>query len=213
MSKLNIPQQNPTPSTPGKSIARSGSSTSLRPVEHTDDLAPMSRSRRTSESSPALTSVHATTPGAPNSAAAQAGLVPLPQGPIQSNAENEALISPVDWKEPDHLKAQQPQSGLTPLHVGKDKKAFYISTASLREKSPYFKKHLPEDASKAQAADATTFEDLDEFAMGLFLHWLTADNKLNGPSDFHSLAHYLSLYVLARKFEVEGLENQGATCR
>lgn len=32
--------------------------------------------------------------------------------------------------------------------------------------------------------------------------------KLAGPHDFHSLQHYLALYVLARKLEIEGLQNQ-----
>jgi hypothetical protein len=45
--------------------------------------------------------------------------------------------------------------------------------------------------------------------MALFKHWLEHDHKLAGPHDFHSLQHYLSLYVLARKFEIEDLENQG----
>ena len=173
----------------------------------------MSRSRRNSASDHFPSPVHsAPAPGDPTSAAAQAGLVPLPQGPIQSYAENEALISPVDWKETDHLKASQPQSALTPIHVGKDKKPFYVSTSTLREQSPYFKKLVAEDtghAGKISSSEQTTFEDLDEGGMSLFIHWLSAGGKLSGPHDFHSLAHYLGLYVLARKFEMEGLENQG----
>ena len=38
--------------------------------------------------------------------------------------------------------------------------------------------------------------------------WLHNEHRLHGPNDFHSLQHYLSLYVLARKFEIESLENQ-----
>jgi hypothetical protein len=45
--------------------------------------------------------------------------------------------------------------------------------------------------------------------MGLFQHWLMSGGKLHGPHDFHSFAHYLSLYVLAKKFQIETLENQG----
>lgn len=41
-----------------------------------------------------------------------------------------------------------------------------------------------------------------------FQHWLMSHGKLHGPHDFHSLQHYLALYVLARKLEIEGLQNQ-----
>jgi hypothetical protein len=49
--------------------------------------------------------------------------------------------------------------------------------------------------------------------MALFKQWLEHDHQLAGPHDFHSLQHYLSLYVLARKFEIEHLENQGTCIR
>lgn len=32
--------------------------------------------------------------------------------------------------------------------------------------------------------------------------------KLHGPHDFHSLGHYLNLYAIANKLEIEGLQNQ-----
>lgn len=220
MSGLAVPQIQAS----GKTISRSGSSSSLRPsaIEHEDDLAPLSRSRRNSESNAApganATSAAATnascvsTAGAPGSAAAQAGLVPLPSGPMQASAENAALTSRVDWTEQDHLKANDTAHGYTTIYVGKNKKPFHAHTAALIERSPYFKKLLAEDsghAGKAPSMEQTSFEDIDEFAMGLFMHWLNDHGHLNGPHDFHSLAHYLSLYVLAQKFESESLENQG----
>ena len=119
---------------------------------------------------------------------------------MQAKAENEALITPVDWTEPDHMKANHPQSAVTEIRVGKDKKAFHVPASLLKEKSPYFRDGKVDQAS---------FDDLDEFSMALFMHWLESDGKLYGPHDFHSLAHYLSLYVLAKKFQIEGLENQG----
>jgi hypothetical protein len=208
MSGLAVPQQQQTS---GKTISRSGSASSLRPqIEHEDDLAPVTRSRRNSESNAGagVTPTSAPSAGAPGSAAAKAGLVPLPQGPIQQAAENESLTSHVDWAEPDHLKATDPNNAVTSIYVGKNKKPFHVHTSALVEKSPYFKRTLESDPSKA-TVQQTSFEGIDEFAMALFLHWLQAQGHLQGPHDFHSLAHYLSLYVLAKKFEIEGLENQG----
>lgn len=177
----------------------------------------MSHSRRASESNPVPQKpAAATSPGGPQSAAAQAGLVPLPSGPMQAKAENEALVTPIDWTEPDHLKAVQPEPAVTEIHVGKDKKAFHVPTATLKEKSPYFKKMLAEETGhdgKTTPAKHTSFDDLDEFSMALFVHWLEFNGKLNGPSDFHSLAHYLGLYVLAKKFQIESLENEGMLTR
>ena len=60
-------------------------------------------------------------------------------------------------------------------------------------------------------ATVQQFDDLDEFSMTLFEHWLAAEKPLAGPHDFHSLAHYLSLYVLATKFQIESLENTGTS--
>lgn len=315
MSSLNVPQQ--TQQTSGKTITPSRSAVSLRrsDIEHVDDLVPITRSRRNSESdvaslsgtsrqlnasvsaaqpssasaqpttpalaaqssvaadtrasasastaqptpapaaaaspdstaqpntaansqpaqpapvnnpipattsqgapdhaTPSSTAVATTLPGAPGSAAHQAGLVPSPQGPFKDKAENAALTSPTDWKHPDHpdhLKVSDPASDRTTIYVGSDKKAFHIHTAELKQKSPYFKKLLAEDTGhngKVLSDEQTTFEDLDEPGMGLFMHWLQTGGKLNGPHDFHILAHYLSLYVLALRFEIEGLQNQG----
>lgn len=117
---------------------------------------------------------------------------------MQAKAENESLVTPVDWTEPDHFKGHQ-QSSVTEIRVGKDKKAFHVPASLLKEKSPFFR-----DAK----IENTSFDDLDEFSMALFMHWLESDGKLFGPHDFHSLAHYLSLYVLAKKFRIESLENQ-----
>lgn len=214
MSSLNPPP----PQTPNKTVSRSSSAASLKSgIEQHNDLQPVTHARRDSASSTTQTkSAVSASPGAPQSAAAQAGLLPLPSGSMQAKAENEALITPVDWAEPDHLKTNHPgsqtHSAVTEIYVGKDKKAFHVPTATLKEKSPYFKKMLAEETGhdgKPLAPKANSFDDLNEFSMALFMHWLEFDGKLNGPSDFHSLAHYLSLYVLAKKFQIESLENQG----
>ena len=78
-------------------------------------------------------------------------------------------------------------------------------------KSPFFKKLLAEVPEPL--AEQTTFEDEDEFAIALFAKWVQGgDMAIHGPTDFHSAQHYLELYVLARKFECEGLENHGKIC-
>lgn len=55
--------------------------------------------------------------------------------------------------------------------------------------------------------------------MALFMRWLytqsnttktpsdTASKELHGPTDFHSMNHYLCLYVLALRFQLESLRN------
>ena len=50
------------------------------------------------------------------------------------------------------------------------------------------------------------FPDLDEYAFALFVRWIYG-GKLHGPHDFHSMQHYLCLYVLGARFEIEALRN------
>lgn len=50
------------------------------------------------------------------------------------------------------------------------------------------------------------FPDLNEFAFALFERWICG-GELHGPHDFHSMHHYLGLYVLAGLFEIESLQN------
>lgn len=40
----------------------------------------------------------------------------------------------------------------------------------------------------------------------MFVRWLYAGG-LKGPHDFHSMQHYLCLYVLAARFQIEALKN------
>jgi len=51
-----------------------------------------------------------------------------------------------------------------------------------------------------------SFPKLDEFAFALFVRWIYG-GRLHGPCDFHSMNHYLCLYVLALEFRIEQLEN------
>lgn len=98
------------------------------------------------------------------------------------------------------------------LYAGKNQKKTDFDTAQLAANSPYFKKMLAEDEGhdgSLGSPDQETFQDADEFSMILMKHWLEDGHKLVGPHDFHTLQHYLGLYVLAKKFQMEPLENQG----
>jgi hypothetical protein len=103
------------------------------------------------------------------------------------------------------------RKGVISIYAGKSHKRFDIHTAFLEQKSPYFKRILAEnqghDKSSQGTPDQQTYEDADEVSMLLFKHWVE-DGDLGGPHDFHSFQHYLGLYILARKFETEQLENQ-----
>jgi hypothetical protein len=48
---------------------------------------------------------------------------------------------------------------------------------------------------------------MDEFACALLVRWLYGA-ALPGPSGFHSMQHYLALYVLALQFRIERLQNE-----
>ncbi|TKA73964.1 hypothetical protein B0A49_02900 [Cryomyces minteri] len=97
-----------------------------------------------------------------------------------------------------------PADARTAIHAGLTKKKFDVHTALLASRSPYFKTLF--SASTTSINAPIYFEDLDEFAFALFLRWLYG-GKLMGPSDFHGMQHYLCLYVLAQRFEVEALQN------
>lgn len=111
-----------------------------------------------------------------------------------------------------HLHKPDARKGVVTLYAGRGHKRFDFMTAQLAANSLYFKKLFAEDEGhdgSLGAAGQETFEDADEFSMALMKHWIENRGKLAGPHDFHSLQHYLGLYCLAKKFEMEVLENQG----
>ncbi|EKG10246.1 BTB/POZ-like protein [Macrophomina phaseolina MS6] len=73
-------------------------------------------------------------------------------------------------------------------------------------RSPYFSELLTMQSPDAPTSAILAFPDLDEFAFALFVRWLYG-GELRGPTDFHSMQHYLCLYVLATRFRVERLKN------
>ncbi|KAJ9641071.1 hypothetical protein H2201_008006 [Coniosporium apollinis] len=94
---------------------------------------------------------------------------------------------------------------LTELRAGQTAKVFKVHTETLKDRCPYFQPLLTN--TPRPSADLLTFPDLDEFAFGLFTRWLYG-SMLAGPSDFHSMQHYLCLYVLATRFAIERLKNE-----
>lgn len=127
---------------------------------------------------------------------------------IADNAEQAALNAPAD----SFLNKPELSSGVVYLHAGKSHRPFDFNTAQLAANSPYFKRYFAENERHdglLGSEDQNTFEDVDEVSMALLKHWLDSRGKLAGPHDFHSLQHYLGLYVLARKFDIEALQNQG----
>lgn len=74
----------------------------------------------------------------------------------------------------------------------------------LTTKIPLFKKLL--STTPNPTPEQLTFDDLNEFAAALLIRWLYG-GKLHGPSDFHSLQHYLCLYVMGQKWDSEALCN------
>ena len=92
----------------------------------------------------------------------------------------------------------------TVLRAGATHKKFSIPNSLLTSKVPFFNKLLSTKPSPTE--DQLTFEDLDEFAFALFSRWVHG-GKLQGPHDFHSVQHYLCLYVIGQRWDVEALCN------
>jgi len=94
----------------------------------------------------------------------------------------------------------------TTLYTGKSHKASVFDTKQLKDKSIFLRRLLTE--TPEPVPEQTTFEDADEAGMALMQHWVSG-RELCGPTDFHSMSHYLGCYALARRFGCEGLENRG----
>lgn len=99
-----------------------------------------------------------------------------------------------------------PGTAVTELLAGHTGKAFKVHTDLLMSRSPYFAELLTTQSPDAPTSPILAFPDLDEFAFALFVRWLYGA-ELRGPTDFHSMQHYLCLYVLATRFRTERLKN------
>ena len=99
-----------------------------------------------------------------------------------------------------------PGASVTELRAGPTNKEFFIHTDLLTSYSPYFRSLLDSKPTDAKHA-AISFPDLDEFGFALFVRWLYGA-MLNGPSNYHTMQHYLDLYILALRFKIERLCNE-----
>lgn len=95
---------------------------------------------------------------------------------------------------------------MTEVFAGSSRKSFGIHKELLLTRVPYFRKLFAFNAVPTEAD--LTFEDLDEYGFALFVRWLYG-GALHGPQDFHTMQHYMSLYILAHRFDVEPLCNIG----
>ncbi|KAK8255536.1 hypothetical protein HDK77DRAFT_37178 [Phyllosticta capitalensis] len=96
-------------------------------------------------------------------------------------------------------------TSIVELLAGQTGKSFKVHRDLLINRSPYFRSLLANPSSSTPSPKAS-FPDLDEFAFALFVRWLYGA-ALHGPSDYASMQHYLCLYVLARRFRIERLQN------
>lgn len=98
---------------------------------------------------------------------------------------------------------------LTEIRAGYVQKPFYIHTQLLMEKSTFFAemKSTAENPQPPHRLSGPFFyPDLDEFAFAHFVRWIYG-GELHGPHDFHSMNHYVCLYVLSKRFQIEKLQN------
>ncbi|KAK5114572.1 hypothetical protein LTR85_010149 [Meristemomyces frigidus] len=93
----------------------------------------------------------------------------------------------------------------TTLYAGRSQKPYIFETKALKAKLPFFKKLLAE--TPEPSAEQTSLDDADEASMALLQQWVKGSKALRGPCDFHTIGHYLGLYVLGRRFEAEALQN------
>jgi hypothetical protein len=93
---------------------------------------------------------------------------------------------------------------MTTLLAGRSGKPFTVHTKLLKDNSQYFRDPSNFPSGKL---DSLAFPHLDEFSVALFVRYLYGAH-LNMPTDFHSMQHYISLYCLAVKFQVQKLADE-----
>jgi hypothetical protein len=169
-----------------------------RPVEHQDDLAAFAKSNRIGTMSDQPT-------GSRSKSVSH-----------MSTIANQALLGRdgVQSAKPSNNLLREPETSTrsVTLSAGKSHRRFKFASNQLVAVSPYFRRALAEQQGhegSTQIPGSDTFPEIDETAMELFSKWINRGVKLPGPHDFHSLHHYVALYVSAHKFEVEVLQNEG----
>lgn len=74
-------------------------------------------------------------------------------------------------------------------------------------------KHLHSLTMSNTASNKMSTTASNSVCTALLKRWTDNHDSLGGPTDFHSLQHYLELYVLAKKSNMEELQNKGARIR
>ncbi|EOD43137.1 putative btb poz-like protein [Neofusicoccum parvum UCRNP2] len=183
----------PQPARPGASRSESAQSVKSAVGHFTEAVRP-SVSTRDSQAELPVPVHHLGVPARP------------PNTPRQPSSDNlrSGLAGPVTYK--DRADTLIPGTAITELLAGQTGKAFKIHTDLLKSRSPYFAGLLSQPTT-TPVSHTLAFPDLDEFAMALFVRWLYGAS-LHGPTDFHSMQHYLCLYILATRFGCERLKNE-----
>lgn len=119
--------------------------------------------------------------------------------PVIPKGAVEALIASLHADNPSPII-------VTTCYAGLSHKRFDIHREVLLVKVPYFRRLTMDNPLPNE--ELLTFEDIDEYAFALFVRWLY-NGRLHGPNDFHTMQHYLGLYVLAHRFDIEVLCNNG----
>jgi len=92
--------------------------------------------------------------------------------------------------------------------IGASRQPQQVSTHLLMAKSPYFARLFAGKPS----ADNLPYPDVDDFAFKIWQRWLNTGKMGNltgtGAEDFHALTHFLGVYCLAVRWEMEALQNQ-----
>ncbi|KAF1354998.1 hypothetical protein BDV97DRAFT_395393 [Delphinella strobiligena] len=122
----------------------------------------------------------------------------MPDGAVQT------LISSIHAENPGQKAPSASELQQTTFFAGPSQKPFKAHNHLLLHKVPYFRKLL--SSKTPPTKEQLTFANLDEFGAAIFVRWLYG-GKLHGPTDFHSMHHYLGLYVLAFTWDVEDLCN------
>lgn len=120
--------------------------------------------------------------------------------------------------------AMIPQSPVLPVfsydrsclfRIGQSQKNFWLHSVILADRSPHFKAFLvPIMRQYHETGQAVgeydgdfSYPNFDELSFALFVSWCRGA-KLDGPKDFHSLNHYVCLYLIAEAFQIEYLQNK-----
>ncbi|GAB7351606.1 hypothetical protein MBLNU459_g2225t1 [Dothideomycetes sp. NU459] len=121
-----------------------------------------------------------------------------------SEAAVKSLIAAIHSENPGAKMVKSEDLPKTAIIVGADGKKYEIHTYLLTSKVPFFNKLL--NSRHAVTDKDLVFAELDDFGFALFTRWIYG-GKLYGPKSFHSLQHYLCLYCMAHKWDIESLCN------